>query len=167
MEVPPTRDNGPDGGAEGPSGPGSGAEGPSGPWSGAEELDWRLAGVEGRLDAISERVERLESTIRSSVADEVRTATDDLRRTITQLGRLLVKDLPHELARHRDAIVAELRPPPPPEPEPEPEPAPAPEPVVLEAEDPEEAVEAEVATVPPSPDAAERRRASRLRRRHG
>ena len=154
MEVPPTRDNGPDGGAPGPSGP----------WSGAEELDWRLAGLEGRLDAISERVERLESTVRGAVADEVRTATNDLRRTITQLGRLLVKDLPQELARHRDAIVAELRPPPPPEPEPEPTPEPEPEPVVLEAE---EAEEPEVATVPATPDAAERRRASRLRRRHG
>ena len=130
-----------------------------GPSSGAEELDWRLAGLEGRLDAISERVERLESTVRSAVAEEVRAATDDLRRTITQLGRLLVKDLPHELPRHRDAIVAELRPPPPPDPEPEP-----PAPTELEPPDIEEP---EVATVPPSPDAAERRRASRLRRRHG
>ena len=150
--------------------PGGAAPGPSGPWSGGEELDWRLAGLEGRLDAISERVERLESTVRGAVAEEVRTATDDLRRTIAQLGRLLVKDLPHELARHRDAIVAELRPPPPPEPEPEamaepePDPMPEPEPVVLEAEEREEP---EVATVPPTPDAAERRRASRLRRRHG
>ena len=130
---------------------------------GAEELDWRLAGLEGRLDAISERVERLESTVRSAVAEEVRGATDDLRRTITQLGRLLVKDLPHELARHRDAIVAELRPPPPPKPAPDPEPEP---PAAVDLE-PEDLAEPEVATVPPSPDAAERRRASRLRRRHG
>ena len=126
---------------------------------GAEELDWRLAGLEGRLDAISERVERLESTVRSAVAEEVRGATDDLRRTIAQLGRLLVKDLPQELTRHRDAIVAELRPPPPPEPEPEP-------PAAVDLE-PEDLAEPEAATVPPSPDAAERRRASRLRRRHG
>ena len=69
----------------------------------------------------------------------------------------------------REAIVAELRPPPPepePEPEPVPEPPAEPDPVVLEAEQPEPE-KAEGAAVPPSADAAERRRASRLRRRHG
>ena len=135
--------------------------------SGAEELDWRLAGLEGRLDAISERVERLESTIRSSVAEEVRASTDDLRRTISQLGRLLVKDLPQELARHRDAIVAELRPPPPLEPEPEPEPELEPEPVAPEPEPPM-AVDLEPVVAEENEAAAvERRRASRRRRRHG
>lgn len=130
--------------------------------SGEAELDWRLAGLEGRLDAISERVERLEATVRGAVSDEVRAATDDLRRVITELGRRLVKDLPHELARHRDAIVAELRPPPPPPPDPEPAPTVDEEPEELP--DPE----IEAVTVPPASDAAEqRRRASRLRRRHG
>ena len=158
MEVPPTH----------PAPTAGGAQGPSGPWSGAEELDWRLAGLEGRLDAISERVERLESTVRAAVAEEVRTATDDLRRTISQLGRLLVKDLPHELARHRDAIVAELRPPPAPEAEPEPEPeAVEPEADLGPPVDLDEEPGPEAATVPRSPDPPDRRRSSRLRRRHG
>ena len=140
--------------------------------SGADaELDWRLAGLEGRLDAISERVERLESSLRTVVSEEVQAATADLRRVINELGRRLVKDLPQELARHRDTMVAqllvELRPPPPPEPEPvEPDESGDPvdaEPALAEAE-----ADPVPASVPSRPETAEqRRRASRLRRRHG
>ena len=79
-----------------------------------QELGWRLAQVEDRLEALSERLGRLETSLRQAVADEVHGATAELRRAISELGRRLVQDLPAQLARHRDAIVAELRPPPPP-----------------------------------------------------
>src|SRR5947209_20093795 len=96
-----------------------------------QELDWRLAGVEERLEAISERLGRLEVALRDAVAEEVHGATAELRRAISELGRRLVQDLPSELARHRDAIVAELRPPPPPPP---PAPASPPPPLAVERE---------------------------------
>lgn len=119
---------------------------------GPEDLSWRLAGVEDRLDAISERLGRLESTVRSAVADEVGGATAELRRAITELGRRLVQDLPHELARHRDAIVAELRVPVPPAAPPVAEPPP----------EPETGDEVPVADSPDADDGG--RRAHRLRR---
>src|SRR5215207_9506791 len=78
-------------------------------------LGW-LAEVEGRLTAIDARLAHLESALRPAVAEEVQAATADLRRAMNELGRRLVQDLPHELARHREAIVAQLRPPPPPPP---------------------------------------------------
>ncbi len=132
-----------------------------GPPTPEQELAWRLAAVEERLEGISERLGRLESSLRSAVGEEVQGATAELRRAISELGRRLVQDLPHELRRHRDAIVAELRPPPPlppPTPEfelPEPPAEPAPE------EEPEEVA---VADAPGTTD-KDRRRAHRLRRR--
>jgi hypothetical protein len=136
-----------------------------------QELGWRLARVEDRLEGISERLGRLETSLRDSVAGEVHGATAELRRAISELGRRLVQDLPTELARHRDAIVAELRPPPPPPP-----PAPPPSPPVIDADvdaDPLDPV-AEPGDVAggvvvgtDTPEAAERRRASRRRRRQG
>lgn len=132
------------------------------PLSRDDQLAWRLASLESRVEGLSERLGRLEASVRDAVADEVRGATAELRRALSELGRRLVQDLPHELARHRDAIISELRPPPPPPPPPpqfeEPPPAPAPEP------------EPPVATAPAgaeTPEAAARRRASRLRRRQG
>src|SRR5215207_9197352 len=124
--------------------------------------EW-LAGVERRLEIMGERLARLESSIRPVVAEEVRGATAELRRAMTELGRRLVQDLPHELARHRDAIVAELRPPPPPPPppppappvaEPDEEPAPLPS---MSADAPEPADTAPAGS----------RRAPRRRRRQG
>lgn len=136
MEPPPTPDQGPSG-------------------------DQHLAGLERRLAAIDERLGRLESALRPTVAEEVHGATAELRRAITELGRRLVQDLPHELARHRDVIVAELRPPPP-------SAGPLPP-----APDFEEAppVPASPATMAPEstdpPEPADKRRALRRRRRHG
>ena len=166
MEVPPTPAPGPSGplsGGQGPSGPLSGGQGPSGPWSGQHDVVRRLADVERQLEALGQRVGDLEASLHEAVAEEVRGGTAELRRAITELGRRLVQDLPHELARHRDTIVAELRPPPPPPPPPvEPEePLPAPEAEV------DEMTEVAVATVVDTPEMAARRRASRLRRRHG
>jgi len=131
-----------------------------------QDVGWRLANVEARLDAISERLARLETSLRDTVATEVHGATAELRHAISELGRRLVQDLPTQLARHRDTIVAELRPPPPPPPAPAPEPTvsvdadPAPEPAVAAA------VEAESEGAEGA-DASERRRSSRRRRRHG
>jgi len=139
-----------------------------------EDLAWRLANVENRLEGISERLGRLESSVRGAVAAEVQGATAELRRAMSELGRRLVQDLPHELARHRDAIVdaivAELRPAAPP-------PAPAPATPDLESElalpaDPPAAAVAPMAAddavpAPGEPEAAGRPRAHRLRRRQG
>ena len=118
-----------------------------------------LAEVEGRLTAIEARLATLESSLRPAVAEEVLGATAELRRAMNELGRRLVQDLPHELARHRDAIVAELRPPPPPPPPPAPE--------VEEKVDAEAAPAAVVVEPGDIPDGAEARRVSRRRRRNG
>jgi hypothetical protein len=100
-----------------------------------QDLGWRLARLEDRLEGISERLGRLETSLRDAVAGEVHGATAELRRAISELGRRLVQDLPAELARHRDAIVAELRPPPsPPSPPTPPPPPPPPPPPDLIAE---------------------------------
>ena len=132
-----------------------------------EDLGWRLANLEGRLDALSERLGRLESAVRGAVADEVQGATAELRRAISELGRRLVQDLPAELARHRDAIVAQvlaqLPPPAPPQAD---EPAPA-GPMHEELEQGPAASADEAAVVGEAPEAAERRRVHRLRRRQG
>lgn len=138
-----------------------------------QNLAWRMADVEARLEEISERLGNLEGSIRGAVAAEVQGATSELRRAISELGRRLVQDLPHELARHRDAIVAELRPPPPPPP-PAPDFEVPPDPPPLDASDQttgdqttgdEEEPEDEPAGV--AGESPERRRAHRLRRRPG
>ncbi len=137
-----------------------------------QNLAWRMADVEARLEEISERLGNLEGSIRGAVAAEVQGATSELRRAISELGRRLVQDLPHELARHRDAIVAELRPPPPPPPAPELE-IPA-DPQAVDAPDESTAGESpgsdddagdEPAGI--AGESSERRRAHRLRRRPG
>ena len=122
----------------------------------------RLAGVERRLDMLNDRLAELEASLAPTVAHEIQAATADVARALTELGRRLALDLPHELRRHRDAIVDELRPPPPPPPPPAP-PPPVPEleeaPVLAAAAAPDEPDDA--------PDTGERRRGPRRRRRHG
>jgi len=127
-----------------------------------QDLAWRLANIERRLEGISDRLGGLESSLRAAVAEEGRGATAELRRAISELGRRLVQDLPHELARHRDAIVAELRS------------APLPSPVPGSASRPDPIVnpEAEAVGDDPrttgTPKAPKSRRARRrLRRRQG
>jgi hypothetical protein len=128
--------------------------------AGDDPLAGWLAEVEGRLTAIEARLANLESSLRPAVAEEVKAGTADLRRAMTELGRRLVTDLPHELARHRDAIVAELRPPPPPPPPP----APPPE---FEEVPPGPAASQEGPIETDAPDGPEERRGPRRRRRHG
>lgn len=128
------------------------------------DLAERLAAVERRLENISDRLARVEATLGPTVAQEVKGATSELARAITELGRRLALDLPHELRRHRDVIVSELRPPPPPPPPPAPVVDDAPEPVDLPErdDDPDDGG---------APDddggAAGRRRVARRRRRQG
>lgn len=130
-----------------------------GPPTPEQDVASRLTAVETQLGQIDHRLGQLETSLRAAVADEVQGATAELRRAISELGRRLVQDLPHELRRHRDAIVAELRPPPPP-PTPATETEPLPDPSVA-VEEPEEVAVVDEATVDP----AERRRGHRLRRR--
>lgn len=136
-------------------------EGGAPPTAPRPDLAERLAAVERRLEALSDRLARLEAGLGPTVAHEVKGATSELARAITELGRRLALDLPHELRRHRDVIVSELRPPPPP-------PPPAPE--VDEA-----ALPADPQDTDADPDddddgataAGARRRVPRRRRRHG
>lgn len=101
---------------------------PTGPGSGPDQLlaplqdEGRPAGPDRRLDAVeaalahlAERIDALTAslpaTVQAAVADEVRTVAAELRHTVTELGRLLVRDvgkLPQMLAQHRQAIVDDL-----------------------------------------------------------
>lgn len=96
------------------------------------EVEARLAAVEELLVAMARRIDGLESTVRVAVAQEVGAVSEDLRHTVSELGRLFVRDvgrLARVLDHHREEIIAELRPPPArasesaraPEPEPEPD----------------------------------------------
>ncbi|MGH9189459.1 MAG: hypothetical protein ACRD0Q_05445 [Acidimicrobiales bacterium] len=90
------------------------------------ELAERLGALEDALAALVERVEQVEGSLRRSMAEEVQGAAADIRHTVSELGRRLALDLPQILARHRDAIVADLLPMAEPEPTAEPAPAAAP-----------------------------------------
>ncbi len=71
-----------------------------------DDLHARLAAIEQRLDA-------LEGSIRGAVAEEVQGTVDELRRAVSDLGRLLLRDLDRltkVLAEHRDAIVDRIQP---------------------------------------------------------
>jgi hypothetical protein len=139
-----------------------------------DDPGWRLAGLEVRLDALSERLGRLESTLQAAVAHEVGAAAQDLRHTVSELGRRLAQDLPAELARHRDAIRREIRAaaPPPAAAEPPPSPSPPPSPPPTEVPLPDATASAAggpatVATGAAEAERAEARRVHRLRRRQG
>ncbi|HUS62444.1 MAG TPA: hypothetical protein VMY34_09625, partial [Acidimicrobiales bacterium] len=62
-----------------------------------------------RLDALATS---LEHSVREAVAKDVEVVAADLRHTVSDLGRLLVRDLGRLskiLSEHRDTIVAEVR----------------------------------------------------------
>lgn len=69
----------------------------------------RLAAVEAELIALGARVERLEAAVQQTVRDETRRASNEIRHTVSELGRRLALDLPQFLDRHRQLIVGELR----------------------------------------------------------
>lgn len=86
---------------------------PSGP---APDTSRRLANIEAGLAELGERLDALaaslDASVRTAVAEEVRAASGDLRHTVSELGRLLVRDLGRLskiLAEHRDSIVADIR----------------------------------------------------------
>lgn len=81
-----------------------------------EELRRRLTAIESGLASIGERLDALgptiESSVREAVAKDVEVVAADLRHTVSDLGRLLVRDLGRLskiLSEHRDTIVAEVR----------------------------------------------------------
>ena len=105
MDVPPIADASPEP-VFAPPGP------PPSPPPGVEA---RLANVEAALAETNERLDALgvslEASLREAVTQEVQVVSGELRHTVAELGRLLVRDigkLPKLLSEHRDAIVAEL-----------------------------------------------------------
>ena len=79
-------------------------------------VDRRLATLEAGVAELAERLDAmavsLEASVRLAVSEEVQAASVELRHTVAELGRLLVRDLgklSKILSDHRDAIVAELR----------------------------------------------------------
>lgn len=83
-------------------------------------VEARLIDLAARLDALTDS---LPSVVETAVAEQVRAMSGELRRTVSQLGRLLVRDLgrlSQILAEHRDTILAEVRGPAPPSSPPEP-----------------------------------------------
>ena len=101
MDVPPIADAMPD-----PVGT------PAPPPGGVER---RLADLEAGVAEMNERLDALavslEASLREAVTQEVQVVSGELRHTVAELGRLLVRDLGRLsklLADHRDAIVAEL-----------------------------------------------------------
>jgi hypothetical protein len=80
----------------------------------------RLASLEQTLQRLEERVSvlggDLERRIEDAVTAELESVATQLRRTVAELGRMLVGDrgrISQVLAEHREAIVAALRNPPP------------------------------------------------------
>jgi len=81
-----------------------------------DDIDRRLATVErglGRVTAsLAAVTDSLEATVSAAVATEVNAAAGDLRHAVSELGRILVRDvgkLPQMLTQHRREIVAEIR----------------------------------------------------------
>jgi hypothetical protein len=80
------------------------------------DVDGRLRAVEAGLARLTERLDTLagalDRAVHQAVATEVQAAAGELRHSVSELGRILVRDvgkLPHMLARHRDEIVAGLQ----------------------------------------------------------
>jgi hypothetical protein len=78
-------------------------------------VERRLARLEAGLADMNERLDALavslEASLRQAVTQEVQTVSGELRHTVAELGRLLVRDLgklSKLLSEHRDSIVAEL-----------------------------------------------------------
>ncbi len=75
----------------------------------ADDPSRRMAAVEAELIALGARVEQLEASLQQVVRDETRRASNEIRHTVSELGRRLALDLPQFLDRHRQLIVGELR----------------------------------------------------------
>ncbi len=66
--------------------------------------------MQSELVALGARLEQLEASLQQAVREETRRASNEIRHTVSELGRRLALDLPQFLDRHRQLIVAELRP---------------------------------------------------------
>jgi len=75
----------------------------------ADDPAVRLAAVEAELISLGARMEQLEASLQQAVRDETRRASNEIRHTVSELGRRLALDLPQFLDRHRQLIVGELR----------------------------------------------------------
>ena len=70
----------------------------------SDHLERRLAAIEDRLDVI-------EGSLRTEIARDLQTASEEMRRAVSELGRLLLRDLDRltrVLGQHRDEIVERL-----------------------------------------------------------
>lgn len=86
---------------------------PSGPAGGDAVADAIPDAVEHRLAAIEARLAALESSLDDVVAQGLRASGEEMRRAVSDLGRLLLRDLDRltkVLAEHRDMIVERLSP---------------------------------------------------------
>ncbi|MGI8778302.1 MAG: hypothetical protein ACR2LJ_13185 [Acidimicrobiales bacterium] len=115
MEVPPYAGAGFEPSSGSPSS-GSPSSGPLSVEPAIAELARRLDAVEAGVGHLGGRLEALavslEASFETAVATEVQAAAAELRHTVSELGRILVRDLgklPQMLAQHRQAIIAELR----------------------------------------------------------
>ncbi|MFN2505652.1 MAG: hypothetical protein ABR540_15710 [Acidimicrobiales bacterium] len=112
-ERPPERGAGPERPPERGAGP-AGPPGPAGPATGStdDRLERRLSALEARLDDLDEAVrEAVPAALRHAVQEELQGVSEDLRRAVSELGRLLLRDLDRLtklLADHRDTIVERL-----------------------------------------------------------
>ncbi|MEA2842662.1 MAG: hypothetical protein QOJ69_333 [Actinomycetota bacterium] len=75
-----------------------------------DPLARRLDAVEARLAALGGMLEQMETSLHQVIRDEGHTVSTEIRYTLSELGRRLALDLPQTLDRHRQMIVAELRP---------------------------------------------------------
>jgi hypothetical protein len=82
----------------------------------SDDLRRRLTAIETGLASLGDRLDglatSLESSVRLAVAKDVEAVASDLRHTVSDLGRLLVRDLGRLskiLSDHRDTLLAEIR----------------------------------------------------------
>ena len=69
--------------------------------------------LEQRLAAIEDRLDSFEGSLRSEIAHDLQAASEEMRRAVSELGRLLLRDLERltrVLGEHRDEIVERLLP---------------------------------------------------------
>jgi hypothetical protein len=89
---------------------------PASPPAPGDDVSGRLVALESAVADLARRVDALaassEAAVSAAVAREVQGVAADLRHTVSELGRLLVRDLgklSKILAEHRDTILAEVR----------------------------------------------------------
>jgi len=82
----------------------------------SDDLHETVSRMESELTRLGDRLDSLAAEVTAGVSEaiseQMRTVADELRHTVSQLGRLLVRDLgklSQILAQHREAIVADLR----------------------------------------------------------